>query len=421
MWPSDESPTEVALDLLTIAGYAAIGFLIATVISVILTVLMRFIGRKRENLNFLSKNLRVPQRVFLALLGTGTGVLIATDPTIWKASPSWRPTFEHCFLIVMIFAAAYGMTGIIKAIEDAVIARNRNAQETPQFRRVRTQMQVIARVLIGVVWVGAGAGALLTFDQFRAIGTSLLASAGLISLVAGLAAQSSLTNVFAGMQIAFTDSLRVGDIVVADGNTGTIEEITLTYVVMRSWDERRWIVPSTLFTSQTFENWTRLEPKLLGTVEFDLDWLVPVEAMRIELQRIVKASDLWDGRNVGLQVTDAVGGSVRLRAVVSAETSSKLWDLRCLVREELINWLQTQTVYALPRTRLEPETTTAPPPREREDFVEQLKADWEAQQHDEADAQLKPPTEVPEHPTPEEGSHASGRLAWLRTLRRRLS
>ena len=328
---------------------------------------------------------------------------------------------EHLFLIVMIFAAAYGMTGVIRTIEDAILARKKNARETPQFRRIRTQMQVIARVLIGVVWIGATAGALLTFDQFRAIGTSLLASAGLVSLVAGLAAQSSLTNVFAGLQIAFTGSLRVGDIVVTDDNQGTVEEITLTYVVLRSWDERRWIVPSTLFTTKTFENWSREEPRQTGVIEFDLDWLVPVEAMRIELLRLVKTTDLWDGRTVALQVMDATGGSVRIRAVVSATNSGRLFELRCMLREQLINWLQTQAVYALPRTRLEPDTATAPPQEQRQDFVEQVKADWEAEQADEKEAQLLPPSESSEHHGQEENQQNSGgRLGWLRAFRRTL-
>ena len=418
MLPTDETATEVALDLLTILGYAAIGFLAGVVISVIISIIMRQLARHQEDLGFLSRNLRLPQRLILTVFGTGMGVLIASAPTPWQAAPSWRANFEHVFLI---FAAAYGMTGVIRTIEDAILARKKNARETPQFRRIRTQMQVIARVLIGVVWIGATAGALLTFDQFRAIGTSLLASAGLVSLVAGLAAQSSLTNVFAGLQIAFTGSLRVGDIVVTDDNQGTVEEITLTYVVLRSWDERRWIVPSTLFTTKTFENWSREEPRQTGVIEFDLDWLVPVEAMRIELLRLVKTTDLWDGRTVALQVMDATGGSVRIRAVVSATNSGRLFELRCMLREHLINWLQTQAVYALPRTRLEPDTATAPPQEQRQDFVEQVKADWEAEQADEKEAQLLPPSESSEHHGQEENQQNSGgRLGWLRAFRRTL-
>ncbi len=165
---------------------------------------------------------------------------------------------------------------------------------------------------------------------------------------------------------------------VFDGEMGTVEEITLTYVVVGTWDQRRWIVPSTSFT-QAFENWTRGQAHLYGTVEFDLDWLVPVEAMRVELHHIVEASPLWDRKTVSLQVTDATGGPVRLYAVVSAASSGDLWDLRCHVREELISWVQRHAIYALPRTRLEPETTPAPPIEERDEFVDQMVTEYEAE------------------------------------------
>ena len=190
-------------------------------------------------------------------------------------------------------------------------------------------------------------------------------------------------------------------------------------MVLRSWDERRWIVPSTLFTTKTFENWSREEPRQTGVIEFDLDWLVPVEAMRIELLRLVKTTDLWDGRTVALQVMDATGGSVRIRAVVSATNSSRLFELRCLLREQLINWLQTQAVYALPRTRLEPDTATPPPQEQRQDFVEQVKADWEAEQAHEKETQLLAPTEGSEpHGNEENEQNSGGRLGWLRAFRR---
>lgn len=418
MWPHDDSPAEVALDLLTIVGHAVAGFLIGAVASILISLIMARVVRRNKKLSYLSRNLKNPQRLLLLLLGTGIGVAVATGPLPFQPSPAWRPYFMHGFLITIILAAAYVISGIIGTIRDAVIARNTDAIETPHFRRVRTQMQVISRVTVGVVWLGALAASLLTFDQFRAIGASVLASAGVLSLVVGLAAQSSLTNVFAGVQIALTNALRVGDIVVADNNQGTVEEITLTYVVIKSWDERRWILPSTLFTTQTFENWTRLEPKLLGTVEFDLDWLIPVEAMRIELKRILQSHPLWDGRVAELQVTNATGGTVRVRGVVSARTASQLWDLRCHVREELIHWLQTQAVYALPRTRLEPETTTAPSHSARRDFVAQVKADWEAEQADLTATQVLPPVEEVASQSQEE---ETGRHSWLKALKRSLS
>ncbi|MCG6567035.1 mechanosensitive ion channel family protein [Tessaracoccus sp. ZS01] len=371
--------TPDTLDLLTVLLWAGLGLLAGFIVSLILTALLRLIVKRRTR-KFVIRRMRLPQRIFFILLGAGLAVAFVTRPRALQAAPEWRPIFLQVFLILMIFAAAFLLTGVIRAIGETLLSREDDAEETPHFRRVRTQLQIVMRVGLAVIWICALAGALLTFPQFRAIGASLMASAGVLSIVAGLAAQSSLANIFAGMQIAFSDALRVGDLVVFDEQMGSVEEITLTYVVVRAWDDRRWIVPSTYFISKPFENWTRREPKLLGTVEFDLDWLAPVEAMRVELTRIVRSSELWDGRTASMQVTDATGGHVRIRAVVSAATSGQLWDLRCLVREDLIAWVQHQAVYALPRTRLEPDTTTAPPVEEREDFVDRVVTEWEAEQ-----------------------------------------
>lgn len=365
------------MELLTLVVYAVAGFFAGTVLSITISVVMSFIVRRRKGLAFVSRRLKVPQRVLFTLAGAGLGVAIATA----APEPTWRPLFMQGFLIVIILAGAYLGTGVIKAVEDGIVAgaREEEGTNTSRFRRVRTQMQVVARVLIAVLWTIALGWALFTFPSLRTLGASLFASAGLLSIVAGLAAQSTLSNVFAGMQLAFSDALRVGDLVVFDGEMGTVEEITLTYVVVGTWDQRRWIVPSTSFTTQAFENWTRGQAHLYGTVEFDLDWLVPVEAMRVELHHIVEASPLWDKKTVSLQVTDATGGPVRLFAVVSAATSGDLWDLRCHVREELISWVQRHAIYALPRTRLEPETTPAPPIEERDEFVDQMVTEYEAE------------------------------------------
>lgn len=403
---------DVALDTLNIAMWAGIGLIVGALASLILTVIGVWLSRRHHRLRGMTRRIRVPQRVFCMLLGAGSSVLIATSPTLGTSEPPWRQIFGHVFGILLILAGAFLLTGAVRAVEDAVVHRGSTDEETPHYRRVRTQMQIISRVLIVVVWVCALAGVLLTFEQFRAVGTSLIASAGLLSIVAGLAAQSSLANIFAGMQIAFSDALRVGDLVVFEEQMGSVEEITLTYVVVRTWDDRRWIVPSNYFTSKAFENWTRREARLLGDVQFDLDWLVPVEAMRVELTRLVGASDLWDGRSASLQVTDATGGSVRVRAVVSAATSGELWDLRCYVREELIYWLQRQAVYALPRTRLEPDTTTAPPVEEREDFVERTVSQWEEEQANQETTFLPA---VQPGATADEDTDESGLPKWLQS------
>ncbi|HEU4807669.1 MAG TPA: mechanosensitive ion channel domain-containing protein, partial [Homoserinimonas sp.] len=215
------------------------------------------------------------------------------------------------------------------------------------------QVLIIRRLTVVATVVIALGAILLTFPGASAAGASLLASAGLISLIAGLAAQSTLANVFAGMQLAFSDAIRVDDVVIVEGEWGRIEEITLTYVVVHIWDDRRLVVPSTYFTTTPFENWTRRNSELLGSVEFDLDWRVTPAQMRHELHSILKSTDLWDQRVAVLQITDAVGGLVRVRILVSALDAGKLFDLRCLVREQLIDWLHQTSPQSIPRTRVQ--------------------------------------------------------------------
>ncbi|HSL36521.1 MAG TPA: mechanosensitive ion channel domain-containing protein, partial [Arthrobacter sp.] len=227
------------------------------------------------------------------------------------------------------------------------VADNRRA------RRLRTQVILARRIGVALIVIVALGIAMLTFPAIQALGAGLLASAGVISIVAGLAAQTSLVNVFAGIQLAFTDAIRVDDVVVVQKEWGRIEEITLTYVVVHIWDDRRMILPSTYFTTTPFENWTRRQSEVMGTVEFDLDWRAPVEDMRAELKRVLAGTELWDERVGILQITDATAGFVRVRILVSAADSATLFDLRCLIREELVLFLQQEHPTALPHVRLE--------------------------------------------------------------------
>ncbi len=416
--PTDDTTAEVALDVLSVVAHGAFGFLAGAVLALLVGAFARIFIRRRQHLKPFSKRLRTPMRILIIIIGTGVGVLIALGWPARAPNVEWAPMFLHVWTILLILSGAYLLTGLISAIADFLLLAHADAQETVHSRRLRTQTQVISRVGVAVVWVLAISGVLLTFEQFRAIGASMLASAGLLSIVAGLAAQSSLANVFAGVQLAFTDALRMGDIVIVDEHWGTIEEITLTYVVVASWDGRRWIVPSTVFISKTFENWTRSSPKLLGTVEFDLDWLVPVEAARVELQRIVRRSDLWDGRTVSMQVTEATGGYVKVRATVSAATSGDLWDLRCYVREELITWLQQRAVYALPRTRLEPDVTPAPSSEERKQFVAETKAAWDDERSDDTTEEIPVANLFDDDPSLSDSFDAR-RRTWFKALRDR--
>lgn len=230
---------------------------------------------------------------------------------------------------------------------DVTIADNLGA------RRAQTQLQFIERLVLIFVWIIGIGLSLMAMESVRKLGGGLLASAGIVSVVMGFAAQKSLGNLLAGFQIAFTQPLRIDDVVVVEGEWGRIEEITLTYLVVRIWDLRRLIVPITYFTEKPFENWTRTSADIIGTVFLYMDYSVPVENIRQELTRLLESSQLWDGRVNKVHVTDSKERTVEVRALMSARNSSDAFDLRCLVREQLIAYLQTNYPQSLPRVRLE--------------------------------------------------------------------
>lgn len=228
-------------------------------------------------------------------------------------------------------------------------------------RRIHTQMRVVQRILATVIGIVVACLVLMSFPRARDIGLSLFASAGVAGLVIGMAARPALANLIAGVQIAFNGTIHLDDVVIVEGEWGRIEEIGASYVVVRIWDDRRLVVPLSQFIEKPFQNWTRRTADLLGTVMLYADYTVPVEAVRAKLKEIVAASPLWDGRVCGLQVTDATDRSVQLRALVSASDASKAWDLRCLVREELVKFLQSEHPDCLPRVRTQI-SSTAPSP-----------------------------------------------------------
>lgn len=322
----------------------------ALVLAEVAAAATRAAGRRSWLAVNLARRARQPLRALLVvgLVWLGLSLAVA-DP-----APGWYGPVTHALLIGVILTAAWLIGALAFVAEDAALARYRpDGRDNRHARRVRTQVGVLRRVTVLVLVVAAIAGALLTFDGARTVGAGVLASAGVVSVLAGLAAQTTLANVFAGLQLAFTDAIRLDDVVVVEGQWGRIEELTMTYVVVHLWDDRRLLLPSTYFTTTPFENWTRRAADLLGTVELDVDWGVPVGRMRAELMRLLQASELWDHRVGVLQVTDAVDGRVRLRALASAADAPTLWDLRCYVREGLVDWLQREHPEALPRTRWE--------------------------------------------------------------------
>lgn len=262
--------------------------------------------------------------------------------------------------ITWIAVAATGVGGeLATAHFDLEADDNRGA------RRAVTQLGLVRRVVIVVIVVIGGLTALTSLPEVRTVGASLLASAGVLGVVAGIAGQSTLGNVIAGLQVAFSDALRLDDVVVAQGEWGRIEQITLTYVVVKVWDERRLVLPVSYFVTTPFENWTRNDAKILGTVYLYVDYLVPVDELRQELLRFVDRHPQWDHRAVSLVVVDTTESAVQLRAVVSAASSGDSWDLRCAVREHLIEYLRDRHPQSLPRVRLgmSPALQSWSPPR----------------------------------------------------------
>lgn len=338
--------------LLRLLVAIGIALLVTAAAALVLHLVLRTIARRERWAAVLSRRAKHPFRSML-LVALTWAAFAASVPRDAEAYP-WRDEVSHAFLIVTIAVGCWLACEIAIFLEDLGLHRYRvDVPDNRVARRIRTQVLIIRRLTVAVLVIIAVGAILLTFPGVEAAGASVLASAGLISVVAGLAAQSTLGNVFAGMQLAFSGSIRVDDVVVVEQQWGRIEEITLTYVVVHLWDDRRFVLPSTYFTSTPFENWTRTGSELLGAVEFDLDWRISPTEMRTELDRILGTSTIWDGRTKVLQVTEAVGGLVRVRILVSAPDAGGLFDLRCYVREEMVEWVQREHPDALPRQRVQ--------------------------------------------------------------------
>jgi small-conductance mechanosensitive channel len=264
----------------------------------------------------------------------------------------WTWVTQKGFGILLIVAFSVLIVRGVNAVQTALMSRHRlDAPDNLSARKIFTQVSVIRKIIVTAVVILATGSILMMFDPVRQFGTSILASAGIAGIVIGFAAQKTLGNVLAGIQIALTQPLLIDDIVVVEGEFGQIEEITLTYVTVRTWDLRRLVVPITQFVEKPFQNWSRVSTELLGTVILYLDYQAPMGELRKELKRLVENNPKWDKRVCGLQVTDAKQSTIEVRALVSGADPGKLGDLRCEVREGLINFLVHNYPESLPRSR----------------------------------------------------------------------
>ena len=276
---------------------------------------------------------------------------------VWQGVPEplrGLPAVQRLTTLALIGALTWLVLRIVTGFAPAVVdAHPVTVSDNLEARRIRTQTRVLSRTVAGLVLLVGASLMLMTFPAVRQIGTSLLASAGLVGIVAGFAARPVLGNLIAGLQIGLTQPMRLDDVVIVEGEWGVIEEIGSAYVVVRIWDQRRLVVPLQWWVEHPFQNWTRTSAELIGTVFLWVDYRLPLAPLRAELERACRESADWDGRLALLQVTDAGERAMQLRCLVTSASSSQNWDLRCRVRERLIDFVQREYPQYLPRLRAE--------------------------------------------------------------------
>lgn len=295
----------------------------------------------------------VVSRLGRPLRAVGPLLLVAIALPLAPVPSSIAGPLRHLVIVLAILGSGWVGLALLRVVEALVASRyDASAPDNLEARSMRTRVGALRNIAGFVVGVITVAGALMTFEAVRDLGAGLLASAGLAGVVLGFAAQRSIATVVAGIQIALAQPIRVDDVVIVEGEWGRIEEITLTYVVVKIWDLRRLVVPITYFLENPFENWTRVSADLLGTVELRLDYRVPVDAIREELDRILAQSEHWDQRTNVVQVVDASDRTMTVRPLVSAADAGALWNLRCEVREKLLAFVAQHYPDSLPRLRL---------------------------------------------------------------------
>lgn len=286
------------------------------------------------------------------------GLLVATavirasvDVFAFPDPPAWGIR-KVCDLVFVITAALFVVRVLSVGREYLRASLTRGVEDGSRARSITTRVTVPVGIMQFLTWVAGAALVCLQFQAVQNLGVSILASAGVAGIVLGLAAQKTVGNVLAGLQLAFAEQIRIGDTVVAEGEFGEVEEIGLTYVSLKVWDKHRLVLPVSYFVEKPFQNWTKGSPAVLGTVLIYTDFTVPVKELRTEFERILEGTDLFDGKSQALDVTNLTADKVELRALMSAADSGKLWQLQCLVRESLLTWLQSRGHKYIPIRRV---------------------------------------------------------------------
>jgi small-conductance mechanosensitive channel len=295
--------------------------------------------------------------LFLPLLGKSLRVIVPVLGIIFalpilSLPPAYADVVAKGTSILLIGAVTIILFQAVRVSEQALLARfDLTAADNLRARKVYTQVRVMTKMLDVIIGVFAVASVLMLFTEVRHVGASLLASAGIVGVIAGIAAQKTVSNLLAGFQIALAQPMRQDDVVIVEGEWGRVEEITLTYVVVHLWDDRRLVLPLSYFIEKPFQNWTRASARLLGSVFVWVDYSFPVDQARTALKAIIEASPVWDKRFWNLQVTDANDKSMQLRVLATAADSSAAFDLRCEIREKFIAYIQQHHPATLPQLR----------------------------------------------------------------------
>lgn len=316
----------------------------------LLIIILKSLERKTKNI--LIRSIRKHERTPALFLIPLTTFVLSLSFT--RLPEEIRAAIQQFVGITFTMVLSWAAAKLPFIIEDLVLVRYKiEDADNLRARKIYTQLQFFKRTVIAIVSIIALALILMSFNKVRQLGTTILASAGVIGVIVGFAAQRTIATFIAGLQIAITQPIRIDDVVIVENEWGRIEEITLTYVVVRIWDMRRLILPITYFIEKPFQNWTRTSADILGTVFLYVDYTVGIQVLKEELHRILKESALWDGKVWNLQVTNFTERTVELRALMSARNASDAWNLRCETREKLLTFIQEHYPESLPKIRAE--------------------------------------------------------------------
>ncbi|WP_158827888.1 mechanosensitive ion channel family protein [Mucilaginibacter lacusdianchii] len=328
---------------------AATAVVIGLIIKYIITRLLKHYTKKEEAYSLFRSiiiHVGTPLTSFIQLFLFGIAL------PYMRMNKEFRHPIAHILGILLTIAFATLLINGIRVLEDYVYNHyDLNKTDNLKERKIRTQLQFLRKLIVATIVFITICLILLSFESLRKIGTGLLTSVGIGGIIVGFAAQNSLGNLLAGFQIAFTQPMRIDDVLVVENEWGRVEDITLTYVVMRLWDQRRLILPISYFIQKPFQNWTRISADIVGAVYLYMDYSIPLTSLRTEFERLMAASPIWDGKVKALQMTDAKDNVVEIRLLISARNSSDAFDLRCYIRENMVTYIQQNYPDSLPKVR----------------------------------------------------------------------